>query len=182
MQVSEISRRYADALFSLATNNGSAADVFEDIQTLKSAVTTNEDILKYLTAPVFSMTEKQKMIQETFGSILKSEKIKDFLKLLIEKDRISLIKEIIYSFELADDKRNMMTRGTVTTGAELTAAEKGEIEKSVGEKLSLKVVLDFEVDPKLIGGVRVVVGSYLFDGSIKTNLRMLNEEITRSIH
>ncbi|MCB0393774.1 MAG: ATP synthase F1 subunit delta [Bdellovibrionales bacterium] len=181
MQVSEIAKRYAEALYSLATSNGSTEASFGDIAGLEAVLKNDEAVLKFLSAPVFSQAEKQEFVNKTFASVLKSDKVQDFLRILVEKNRIELLPEIIAAFNQADDKKNQRLRGVVKAANTLSEAECGELEKAVSEKLGKSIQLDFQQDPTLIGGVRIEVGSFLFDGSLKSNLRMLNESIMRSV-
>ncbi len=181
MQVSEVARRYANALFTLVSSNGSFDVIVEDLKAIKQALTKDPEFLKMLNAPVVSSSDRIEFIQKTFGTTIKSEKLKDFLSLLVDKGRIYLLLQIIESFEKAVDEKNDVLRGTVKTAAPIESEQRKSLEESVSKRLNKGVALEYEEDKSLVGGIRIEVGSYLFDGSIETQIRMLNDDITRSI-
>jgi len=105
--------------------------------------------------------------------------MRKFFGLLLEKDRMQYLALIQRDFRQLADELSGTLRAKVTVASALNDAQKsaigGELEKQTGKKVELTV----SVDPALIGGLRTEIGGRLFDGSIKTQLKRIEDTLTK---
>ena len=118
---------------------------------------------------------------ERFEKILSSTKlldeVADFMRLLAQKDRLAILDQIVAAFESISDDSNNVIRGTIRSAAPLKEEDQEKIEKAIANVTKKQLILDYEEDKNLIGGVVANVGSYAFDGTVKTHLRKLKENL-----
>ena len=107
--------------------------------------------------------------------------LKNFLKILVEKGRISSLKSIELTFkELLNDKHNII-EGTVISAIALTEKQVKELEEKLSKKYNKNVTLENEVDQSILGGVLVRLGNTQIDGSVKTRLNYIKDQLTQVI-
>ena len=179
-QISEVSRRYAKALFEISEEAGTTDKVLADLQSIAGALDEEGKAFKVLLAPLLSNEEKNQFIRHAFSKGLQSPEVIDFLYLLVEKERVSSIFEIIFAYQRLCDDKNDVVRGIVRSKAKLEDRDRGEIEDAITKRLGKKTLIQYQEDDAVIGGIKAEVGSYLFDGSIESQIRMLNDDLTRS--
>ena len=179
-QVSDISKRYAKALFELSESAGTTEAVLSDLQSLAASLDEEGKAFRVLLAPILSDEEKNEFIKMSFSKGLESEEVVDFLHLLVEKERMGYIFEIITAYQEYCDNKNSVVRGTVRTRMKLEDSERAQVEETISKRLGKKALFQYKEDPEVIGGLVAEVGSYLFDGSLESQIRMLNDDLTRS--
>lgn len=171
--VSEIAERYALALYELADERKVLDDVAGDLRTLKTLLAESEDLQRVIRSPVLSRADQGEAIAAILERAKAHELTRNFAALVAANRRLFALPRMIEAYlnELA------ARRGEVT--AEVTAATKlsGAQEKSLAETLKklvgAKVSVDLKIDPDLLGGLVVKLGSKLFDASLRTKLRRL---------
>lgn len=179
---SEVSRRYADSLFQLASESSSQQKVLDEIRGLNEAFAKDSEIQNFFASQVVQASDKAQALKATLESASVSEELKSFLLLLGEKNRLSLFDEIVAAFQDIADKNNGVTRGTVRSSYSLSSEERSEIEGIVKKATNQNVILNYIEDSSVIGGLVAEVGSYTFDDSIQAHLKRLKEELNRSAH
>ena len=168
-ELATIARPYAEALFkaSGAELDGASAWLNE-----LAAIAGNEPLQRFAGNP--SVTAAQTF--DVFSGVVQNELPpagKNFLRTVIENGRIALLPEIASQFRALKNTRAGSSDATVYSAFELGGAALGDLaatlEKRFGRKLNLKV----ELEPELIGGVRVVVGDEVLDTSVKARLEQM---------
>ncbi|MDU4935056.1 MAG: ATP synthase F1 subunit delta, partial [Peptostreptococcaceae bacterium] len=107
--------------------------------------------------------------------------IKNFLKILIEQDRISFISDISDSYkELLNEKNNIL-EGFVISAIPMKKEEIKELEEKLSEKYNKNVTLENKVDKSILGGVLVRLGNEEIDGTVKTRLDKMKEQLSQVI-
>ena len=114
---------------------------------------------------------------EGFSKKQLSEVISNFVKILIKNNDIKLTNKISEEFDKYFNLQKGIEKVEISTAKELTEVEKKEILKRLESQLNKKVELEEEVDPSLIGGLKIKYGDKLIDGSIKTKLSLLRSKI-----
>lgn len=179
MSTSAISKRYAKALVSLGSEQNKVEDFGRELAAL-SQVVESEDLLRLLLeSPTLSLDKKTGILDEVLTKLETSAAMRDFFGLLLQKGRIVCVEQINQNYrELADELSGTL-RARVTAAGELGDKEKkaigDELEKQTGKKVELTV----DVDASLIGGLRTEIGGRLFDGSIKTQLKRIENTLTK---
>jgi F-type H+-transporting ATPase subunit delta len=174
----DVARRYADALVELAAEQNILEQVSSELEAFDSTLANSAPLISALRNPVFSLEERQGVI----GAVLERAGVvgitRNFLFLLIENRRVDALSDIVSAFEDRVDDRLGRVRASVTSAVPLGDEMLGEIEKQI-QHLTGKgqVLLSAEVDPALIGGIVTRVGDMVFDGSIRTQLSAIRNQL-----
>ncbi len=179
---SELSSRYATALFEITEEMNSTEKVLNDLRSLAKAFDKNPEITPFLTAQGISKETKSKAFREAMQINSVASELKSFLYLLADKGRLGLFGEIVEAFQSLTDGIHGVTRGTVRSAKALDEDEQQRIEEIVSKKTGKKVILSYEVDPSILGGLIAEVGGYRFDDTLKSHLARLKDELKRSAH
>lgn len=168
--LTQIARPYASALFDLAQGENQLAQVETGLSDISRLIGESDDFSRYLRSPVISGDVKA----STLEAILKKAKVNplvgNFLRLVARNGRLFALDTIIAVFrELAAAARGEAT-ADVTSAAPLSDAQAKALAETLKAKLGKTVTLNQFVDPSLIGGLQVKVGSQMIDSSLKTKL------------
>ena len=174
----DVARRYADALVDLAAEQNLLEQVSTELGGFGAVFGSSVPLTEALRNPGFSLEERQGVIE----AILKLAGVegitRNFLFLLAENRRLAGLSDIISAFEDRVDDRLGRVRASVTSAVPLGSEMLGEIEKQI-QHLTGKdqVLLTAAVDPALIGGIVTRVGDMVFDGSIRTQLSTIRNQL-----
>ncbi len=171
-----LARRYATAVFALASDAGSVERVGAELTTILRTIHSDPVILQYFTSPIVNRVDKEQALLESLRGKVGDVPLHTVL-LLVRKRRESLLEELVTEY----DKLARAARGVepllVTTARELTESDVRALVESMERTYGKKFEASVTVDPSLIGGVRVVMGDRMIDGSVSGRL----EELTRSL-
>jgi len=179
--ISEVSKRYAKALYELANSSKTNERVFSELQILGKILVQDDYISDFIQSPLVSPEQKIQALKSALSGKM-SEDVVNTLHLLAEKNRLYLLSEIVGAFEIISDHEKGVTRGTVRSAASLNADEKQRIENTVTNVTKKKVILNFEEDKNLLGGMIAQVGGWTFDDSLESHLTSLSEDLKRRTH
>lgn len=173
-----IALRYASSLFELASEEKKIEGYEADLTLVKKIICLDDSVLNFfMHFNVDKITKK-----ETLDKALKdnvSSYVLNFLKLLVDKNRMSSLKEIIEAFHTLTNDYLGIKEGTIYSSNDLSKEEIDKVQVAMSEKLASKIVLRVEIDPTLIGGIKVVIGNHVMDGSIKNKMDLLKNELLR---
>ena len=133
MQATELSSRYAKALFGVATEKNNRQKVFDDLKALREVVGKNEDIRGFFSSQVVTPEQKKQALTKTFDSVKVEDEVKNFMFLLADKGRLSILDEIVEAYERTSDEAHGVTRGKVKSAQPMSE----EDQKSIEEKIHL---------------------------------------------
>ena len=179
MQASEVSKRYAKALLAVTKQKGTHAKTFAELQALTAAFASDAAAKNYFSNPMVSAAQKIAAVKSAIEGKGISEDVVSTLTLLGEKGRLHILDQVTLAFQGFLDLEEGVTRGVVRSAQALTADAQKDIEAKINKVLNKKIVLTYEQDPKLLGGVVAEVGGWTLDDSIDTHLKKLNEELNR---
>jgi F-type H+-transporting ATPase subunit delta len=182
MKHSEIAARYANAMFMLAKENNKLDVVFQEIREIKKIFETYKEIKEFVSSPLFKPSEKLNVFSKGMHGRGLTEVTEAFILLLAKKNRLSLFPEIVEAFQAKSDEENGVSRGKVSSAGVLSPEERTELEKIVNKVTGKKVILNYDENANLIGGLIAKVGSYTFDDTITGHLTRLQDDIKRSAH
>ncbi|GED63858.1 MULTISPECIES: F0F1 ATP synthase subunit delta [Lysinibacillus] len=176
MSNSAVAKRYAQALFELAQQKNILAEVGADLNELTKIVKESPDLLTLLNAPKFSIGRKKQMVAEIFAGA--TPEVLRAVQLLVEKKRVNEVKLIANAYAELAAKAQGTADATVFSTRALSAEESANISttfaKLVG-KQSLNITN--EIDPSLLGGIRVQIGNHIYDSSVANKLERLKREL-----
>ena len=172
--MSGVSGRYASALFGLAHERRETAAVAEALARFDAMIAESADLQRLVRSPVFSAEEQLKAL----GALLDQAEITgiaaNFIRLVAAKRRLFVIREMIADYGKLNDRFRGVTRARVTSAAPLSDENVAALKDSLrGTSGGREVDLTVKLDPSLIGGLIVQLGSRMVDGSLKTKLNAI---------
>jgi len=169
MSRSLVANRYAEALFQLAQENKALTEVSSDLQELVKVIKNNPELIDLLSNPKFSIERKKQIVSEIFSKANKF--VVNTIELLIEKKRVNEIANLAEEFtELAAASQGYAEAKVFSTRA-LNDAELNEISSAFAKRVGKeKLNIVNEIDPSILGGVRVQIGNYIFDNTVASKL------------
>lgn len=182
MIFSEISLRYAKALYNHALQNHCQERVFNDLRALNTVFEQNTAIKSFMTSPLVKASEKEAAMKAALPGKGLAAETETFVALLAQKDRLSLFSEVVEAYQHISDEEHGVVRGVVKSAAVLGPEDRQQIEKIVAQATGRQVLLTYTEDKNLIGGLVAEVGSYRFDDSLTSHLRRIKEELNRRTH
>lgn len=175
-----IANRYAEALFQLSEDENITKEIYNELHNVVETVKNNKDLDNVLKSPLVAKIEKVKLIESLFNNKINNN-LKNFLKILVEKGRISSLKSIELTFkQLLNDKNNII-EGTAISAIPLTDKKVKELEEKLSKKYNKNVTLENKVDQSILGGVLVRLGNTQIDGSVKTRLDNIKDQLSQVI-
>lgn len=170
---SEIAEPYAQALMSLAQSDNLTDRFGEDIGGLRQLLRDSEDLRKVLASPLVKADAKKAILRQLVSEQVHPTTL-NFLLLLVDRGRISFLDSICKQYQVLWRKLKQAVLAEVTSAVELTDAQKDAVRQKVISLLSVREVeLETRVDPDLIAGVVIKVGSQVFDTSLRGQLRRI---------
>lgn len=177
---SDLAKRYARAFFDIAVEEGKIEDYGRELAAFASLIVQNKALQEFLANPIFELKSKKNVIEELLGRSQISGRTANFLRLLVDKQRINFLGEVENAYREFMDKSLKKVRVSVKTPYPLTSELEGVLKQRVAEMTGKEVEMTVEDDTSLIGGLIVRVGDTMYDGSIKTQLgnirKLLGEE------
>jgi F-type H+-transporting ATPase subunit delta len=178
LKSSALGKRYAGALIALGQKDGQFERYGKELASSYEMLGSSENWSSF-TSPLLPIEAKLKVIDELAKRSGWSKTFSNFLMLLVEKKRIKALPSIVDAYgELADIAAGRV-HATVQSATNLEDATKSRLTKSLVDMLGKQVILDSKVDPSLIGGIRVQVGSKVYDGTIRGQLTRVKEFLTK---
>lgn len=171
-----VENRYAEALMKLSQDN--IEGVRQELEGLVFIYNSNQEFRNFLADPTIKADKKQTAIRNIFTDRL-SKNMLNFLLLLIDKHRINNLPEIYNQFvRLANEKSNVLDM-KIITAEPLTEQQLLGIKEKFRNKYNAVAVKSEEIiDPSIIGGIKVIIGDRVYDGSIKGRIESLTELIS----
>ena len=171
--VSGVAGRYASALFSLAQETRQTVEVAAALATVQAMITESPDLLRMVRSPVFSASEQTKAMGALLDRAGVSGIAANFVRLVAAKRRLFALSDMIRDYNKLYDAARGVTRAEVTSasplGEDQVAALKDQLRGTAGKDVDLKL----KVDPAIIGGLIVQLGSRMVDGSLRTKLNAI---------
>ena len=171
----EAARRYARALVDIAESRGVLDETGEALSEIAGEFQGNQELRRVLLNPRFV-----KIIDEIMAASGASDLLRNFVRVVAEKDRIGELSDMAHSYQqLADEKRGRV-RAQVRAAYDLDANAIEGLREKLSEITGSEVHMEVETDETLIGGLVCRVGGVVMDGSIKNQLRNLRDTLITS--
>jgi F-type H+-transporting ATPase subunit delta len=171
--VSGVAGRYATALFELALESNAIDQIRADLAKFQGLLDQSADLKRLVRSPVFTADVQQKALDAVLKSAGIGGTAANFLRLVVRKRRLFAISDIIRDFNLLAASHKGEVSAQVTVAEALSAARLAEVKAALAEVTGKDVVVDVKVDPSIIGGLVVKLGSRMIDTSLRTKLHAL---------
>ena len=175
--MNQIAQTYAEALFSLGLEEKKLDALQEEGKALSEIIEDNEDFLWLLDSRFMSGNERK----EVASKILKDfdDDIVNLVKVIIDHNRTYLMKDILLAFNSLCNEHKGVKEGLIYSAFSLDKKTLNNIKNKISQIEQMDVELIPHVDPTLIGGVKVVINSHVYDGSIKNQLEKMQIDLLR---
>ncbi len=174
IQTSEAAQRYARALFELAQEKGALAAVYNDFKAFVASVRASKDLTRMLDSPAFGREVKVRALARIASEAGYSPIFSKFVGVMATNGRARDILGAQAAFEQLYTSQRGIKRAVVRTAKAMSGAERSRIESLLATLVGGEVELTSEVDPALIGGIQLRIGSKLVDASIAAKLNRMN--------
>jgi F-type H+-transporting ATPase subunit delta len=171
--VEGVAGRYAAALFDLAREAAKLAEVEADLVKFSRLLDESSDLTRLVRSPVISADEQAKALSAILSRAGFNALTSNFLQLVAKNRRLFAVADMIKAFSALAAKSRGEVAAEVASAFALTDAQVAELKKSLKASVGKDVTLNARVDPALLGGLVVKVGSRMVDSSIRTKLQNL---------
>ncbi len=172
--LSKVAEPYAEALLDLAKSKDSLKETTNDMNIVSQFLANSSDLKKFLGNPLISKDAKKNVVKDILGEQIDGSTLK-FLLLLVERGRIEVLEQIAQKFLELSFKQESIEIAKITSSIQLSAQQ----QKDIAEKLKVitgakQIKLALKVDPALIGGFTIEIGSKMIDTSIRGQLKQIS--------
>ena len=172
--LSKVAVPYAEALLDLAQSNDSLKETTNDMNFVSQILGDSSDLKKFLGNPLITKDAKKNTVKDIFGEQIDASTLK-FLWLLVERGRIEVLESIAQKFLELSFKQESIEIAKITSSIQLSA----EQQKDISDKLKVltgakQIKLALKVDPSLIGGFTIEIGSKMIDTTIRGQLKQIS--------
>lgn len=170
--------RYASALYELAEEQGLTEQVAKDLANFARLVAESDDLSRFIKSPVYSAEEQLKALDSILARAGISGISGNFLKLVAMKRRLFAVADMINDFHKLDDFAKGRIRAQVTVAEVLKDEHVAALKRALADLTGGKSVeVAVKVDPEIIGGLVLKLGSRMVDGSLRTKLNSLRTRL-----
>ncbi len=179
MSNSTIARRYALSLVQIGMESGQVDTFRTELATVKAIFAAAPEIPAAVADPAVGHGRKKEIMGELIARGSFSQLMGNFLMLLVDKNRVVLLDQIVQAFESLADDRCGIIRPIITTAFELDEPQLSSIRRVLEHHSDATVVPRVVVDGSLLGGIVVQIGDTVFDSSIRTQLDRLQDQLQK---
>jgi len=177
MSVETVARRYALALADVVTKTNETNSVQAELKSWEQLINSNADLQTAFRNPAISQANKEKVLESLIAKTQPTKTTANFLRVLLRNSRLTEIGEINEKFSSVLEERSGVISAQITSARPLSEDVKTEMKMSLEKMTNKTVNLNFETDETLIGGVVTRLGSTVYDGSVRTQLEELKQQM-----
>lgn len=178
---SPLAKRYAGAVLDVASDQKAVSAVTKDMLALQDMMKSSDDFNAF----VYSASIDNSQHLDGLEAIVKKAKLNkitlNFLKLLVKNNRLSMLGAIIAAFHHEQSLRNGLVDADVTLASEPSATQRKDIQAAVEAMTGHTITMNLHINPSILGGMIVKVGSYMVDDSVRGKLARLERKMTGSV-
>jgi F-type H+-transporting ATPase subunit delta len=172
--LSKVAGPYAEALLDLAKSKNLLKETTNDVNIISQFLVNSSDLKKFLGNPLVTRDAKKNVLKDILGEQIGSNTLK-FLSLLVDRNRIGVLESIAQKFLELSYKQESIEIAKITSSIQLSADQ----QKEIAAKLKLitgakQIKLALKIDPQLIGGFTIEIGSKMIDTSIRGQLKKIS--------
>jgi len=171
-----LARRYAKALFELAEERNTIASIADELVAFRDLLSENVDLRNFFLSPEAGKERKIEFVRKNFKGRFSTLFI-NFLHLLLEKGRQSIIDEIVSEFGKRYDRYQNKVRASAITAVPMPKADMQALHELLSKRFQANFEIENRVDPGILGGVVLQIDGKVLDGSIRNQLRRLRAQM-----
>jgi F-type H+-transporting ATPase subunit delta len=179
MVTGSLSRRYAKAIFDIGSQQGDLTKLGQDLRSLAKAMHDSKELATVLSNPAIRRGDRRKVIDGLLQSIGVQTASRNLVYILLDGERLSSVPGISRALdEMIEAKAGRVTAEVISAKA-LDPSQLSQINTALEKLSGKKVSVTTRQDPELLGGVVAKVGDVVYDGSLRTQLRTLRDELSK---
>jgi F-type H+-transporting ATPase subunit delta len=172
---STVAERYAGALFDLGRESNSVENIEQALDKFLGLLRDSDDLRRFVLSPMFSTADQEQGLSAILKSIGITGLARDFLLVLAKNRRLFAVENVIKAYKSLCAKGRGEVEAEVISAVPLTDAQTQDLTDTLRQKLGKTPRLIAMVDPKLLGGLIIRVGSQMIDTSLRTKLKNLEK-------
>ena len=172
-----IARRYAKALLEIGIKQQTYDALGKELDRLADTFARSPELKVALENPVFPLDKRRHVLDDVARRLALSKVVRNFVMLLLDKGRIGALPDIARAHRGLVDEHAGRLRATITSARPLDPALEQRLKNALEKQSGKTVLLEKREDPSIIGGLVTQLGDLVFDGSVKTQLAQLREEL-----
>lgn len=176
MRDPRLARRYSRALFAVTEDHGVSDRVAAEFRRFIEILDDNANLVAFLGTPNVPAADKENVLRSVLDGLV-DKTLEEFLILLRRKSRFALVHEAETEYRKLLDAARHVIEARVTTAIPLTPDERQRLESTLEKRTGFTIELEEKVNPAVIGGAAVVLGSQIIDDTIRHHLEVLREEL-----
>ena len=180
MSVETVARRYAAALADVVAKTGETELVSNELGQFQNLMTESPQLAEVFRNPAVPYEQKSRLLETLLTRTKPAKTTANFLRILLKNARLGDLDAVAKRFAAVLEERAGMVSAEVTTAQPLSAAQQTVLQNKLQNITGKKVVMNYKIDPEIIGGVVTRIGSTVYDGSVKNQLEQLREQMIRS--
>lgn len=177
MPVSILAKRYAKAVLALAVEAGEVEQTATQLQTLADTLLADKRSKAFWITQRVGEDEKRHALQDVLETLDASATVRNTANFMLERRRLTLMGELVEAYHEMANAFSKVIEARVTSAGELSSEQLQQIAEALGRSMGKKVELTAEVDPSLIGGIKVQTEDRIIDGSVRGRLAALARSI-----
>ena len=171
-----IARPYADAAFEVAREKNDLAG-FGRMLALAQTVAADPGMAEALASPKLDADAKTALFLSIAGDRYSAE-MRNFVRILIEGDRIGVLPEVRALYETRKDEADGVAKATIETAMPIAAAQLADLTAALERRFGKKIEVTVAENPALVGGARITVGDTVIDGSVRGKLAVMAQALS----
>jgi F-type H+-transporting ATPase subunit delta len=175
--LSAVAQRYATALADVAFEHKDANKIRQDLLDFSQAFAESADLRNLMSNPSVGADAKKSVAGKIAEKMDTHAEVRNFVFLLIDHGRTGIIAEIQQAFELEMNRRAGIVDALIVSAHELSSSEKSQLTQALARVTGKKVHAQYELNPHLIGGTSVRIGSTIYNASVREQLNRLRTEL-----
>ena len=176
----ETSERYSRALFEVANENSEINKIETNFNDFLNLYNSSDEFRNFIKNPTQTIENQFNVINLISEKLNFSKNLKNFLSLLIEKRRIFFVYKIAESFLRLCSKKRGEVKASLVSSKSLSKDELNDISEKLSKSMGSTIKFDYIVDESLIGGLKIQLGSFMIDTSIKNKLKKYEQKMLES--
>jgi F-type H+-transporting ATPase subunit delta len=172
------SLQYANALADIALAQGAADAALKQLADFGAAYVQSPELRSFLASPAVDREAKHAVIEKLTARLGAGKMIRNFLFVIIDHGRTSILPKIITRFQEVVRQRQGIAEAEISTAIELTASQKAEFAFTLERLTGKRVEAKYSLDPALLGGAVVRIGDAIYDGSLRNRLNEMRARLT----
>jgi F-type H+-transporting ATPase subunit delta len=172
-----VARRYAKALAEIGESHGTLQALLQELDSIDALVRANPELQRLVAYPLIAPTKRAAAFDAILETAGASVMLRKFFTVVAQAARLSLLHDIVGAFhELVDEKMGVV-EARITTAQAMTGPQSQRLAVSLAARTGKTIRIKWHQDPALLGGLKVQVGSTVYDASLQGRLRLLKAQL-----